>query len=103
VFVIVIFVLQTEAVVRHAVLGLLDVLFGASVVTELAVNPKDWQVLTSCEVVYLLEALKELITHLTDESVVVLVFDVHNELPVILGGRLGHTSNALDLNDTLEF
>lgn len=89
--------------VRHAVLGLLDVLFGASVVAELAINTEHWQVLTSSEVKNLLEALKELITHLADESVVVLVFNVHNKLPVIFGGRLSHTSDALDLNNTLEF
>lgn len=83
VLIVVVLVLQTEVALGHAFFVRLHVLLAGSVVAQLAINSEYGQVLACGQVVNLFEALKEFITHLTDESVVVFISDMDNELPIV--------------------
>ena len=77
---------QQVAFRREFLLTSLDVLLGGRVLLQLGWHSVDRQVLVHQIEEARLQLLKQFFTHLADESVVVLVLHVHNELHVVCLG-----------------
>lgn len=83
-FLVEVFVGEAELVARDAVDLVLHVALGSGELLQFTLDSVHGQILPRRQEVDLLEALKQLTSHLTRKSVVVFVTHMHHEFPVII-------------------
>lgn len=95
-------VAQSVTLRGHLVQVRFRVLLRSAVSLELASDSINWQVVVHEVEIACLDLVEKLVTHLTDESVVVFSFHVHDELLVAGLSTLGQSHDSLESDRSLE-
>jgi hypothetical protein len=81
----------------------LGVLLTRGPLVETIIDIEDGQILVHLSEEHSLDLHKQLFTVLTDETVVIFVFHVHNKVKIIFDCGTGECSNCVDLDRALKF
>ena len=95
-------VVQAETVGRLLDDISLDILLRGGILRHVAWHSVDGQVLVLDVEIALLQMVEQLFSLVADESVVILVLDMANELIVVEIGTLGHCLDRVDSDSALE-